>query len=454
MEAALGLAAVLLLVAANGFFVATEFALVSVRRTRIEQLVAEGRAAARSALDAINHLDTYIAATQLGITIASLALGWIGEPALSHLLEPLVLALPVIPPDARTLVSHSLSAAIAFIVITSLHIVLGELAPKSIALQRAESTAMLVAVPIHWFLAVFRLPIHALNSVGNGVVRALGFQPAAGHALVQSAEELKLSVAASREAGLVSDAAKEVVNRALDFAKLAAHHVMVPRTEMVALPANAPLQRVIEVIEERQHSRYPVFDGDVDNIIGVVSAARLMAATRTMPEDESQRFDLRRFASPPLFVPETTPAYELLARMRRERSHIAIVVDEYGVTAGLVALRAIVDRIAGEIPDETEVELPMVQRMPDGSVVVDGLALVADVEAELGIDFDDTDYDTLGGYIFGRLGRRPTVDDTVLVNGELFVVEELDGLRVSRVRVSAVPVAERVPTDASRATGS
>src|SRR5687767_6683358 len=236
MDVPLSIAAVIALVLANGFFVATEFALVAVRRTRIEQLAAGGDRAATSVLDALNHLDMYIAATQLGITMASLALGWIGEPAIAHFIEPVVLALPGLPAEARAAASHTVSAVLAFGVITTLHIVLGELAPKSLALQRAEATALVVARPIHWFLFLFRLPISALNHVGNWVVRLFGIQAAAGHTLVQSAEELKLAISASREAGLVSEQEQDVVGRALDFGTWSAHHLMVPRTEMVAIP--------------------------------------------------------------------------------------------------------------------------------------------------------------------------------------------------------------------------
>ena len=239
ISTALALVAVLLLVLANGFFVATEFALVSVRRTRIQQLSAEGNPRARRTLDRLDHLDTYIAATQLGITLASLALGWIGEPALAHLIEPAIERVPVGSEATRDTLAHTLGFAVAFAIITTLHIVFGELAPKSLALQRPEGTALFASGPIHGFLVLFRPVIYGLNAVGNAVVRLFGIEPAAGHAMVQSAEELQLSIDASREAGLVNQDAHDFVDRAFAFADVEVRHVMVPRTEMAAVRAEA-----------------------------------------------------------------------------------------------------------------------------------------------------------------------------------------------------------------------
>jgi CBS domain containing-hemolysin-like protein len=434
MEAGVALLAVFALVAANGFFVATEFALVSVRRTRIEQLAAEGSPQAGSVLDALNHLDAYIAATQLGITMASLALGWIGEPAFEHLLSPLVQAIPFLSPEARDVASHTVSAVAAFVIITMLHIVFGELAPKSLALQRAEGTALFVARPIHLFLALFRLPITVLNNIGNAVVKVFGIHPAAGHNLVQSAEELKLSIAASREAGLVHADAQTMVDRALDFTKLAAHHVMVPRTEMIAIPDGVTLDRLMELVELHQHSRYPVYHHTTDDIVGILSVKRLFHRLPAIIQGQAA-FDLREHLAPPVFLPESMPTYQVLAELKRQRTHVAILVDEYGSSAGLMTLRDLMERIAGEVPDETETTVPEIEMLPDASARVDGLTLLSDVEAVLGIPFADADYDTLGGFMFGQLGRRPRVGDTVRVAEHTLTVEEVDGLRVARVHI-------------------
>jgi putative hemolysin len=429
-------AAVLLLVAANGFFVATEFALVSVRRTRVEQLATQGNAGAHHVLEALQHLDSYIAATQLGITMASLALGWVGEPALSGLIEPPLTRLPFLSDELRSVAAHTISATISFVLITTLHIVLGELAPKSLALQRTEATVLWTARPIHWFHSVFRLPITGLNGIGNMVVRLFGIEPAAGHALVQSAEELKLSVSASREAGLVNPAAQEIVGRALDFSGLQARHLMAPRTEMVAIPRQIDLADLIRVLDTSQHSRYPLYDGTTDNIVGILAAKRLLGPVAEASRRGERALDLSPYISLPLFVPEAMTAYHLLAQMKQERCHLAIVVDEYGLTAGMVTLRNLTDRLAGEVPDEAEPLTQAVTWLPDGTALVDGLALLSDVERALGISLGDTEHDTLGGFIFGQLGRRPRMGDTVEAGGQRMTIEELVGLRISRVRVT------------------
>jgi CBS domain containing-hemolysin-like protein len=367
--------------------------------------------------------------------MASLALGWIGEPALAHFIEPAIQWLPFIPSEARTVASHTIAVSVGFAVITALHIVLGELAPKSIALQRTEATALLVVGPIHVFLAVFRLPILALNALGNLVVRTVGIQPAAGHALVQSAEELKLAVSASREAGLVSEQEQEVVERALEFDTWTAHQVMVPRTEMIGIPVDASLGEVVEMVHRYQHSRYPVYARSLDNVVGIVSAKRLLdvVASKGLHDPD---FRLREHVTAPVFVPETMHAYPLLAEMKRQRSHLAVVINEYGVTAGLVTLRDLTARIAGEVPDESEPNQAEFERLPDGSISIDGLALLEDVADALGVPVQDAAVDTLGGYIFGRLGRKPEVGDTITLGDYVLRVEELDALRIARVRAS------------------
>jgi len=217
---------------------------------------------------------------------------------------------------------------------------------------------------------------------------------------------------------------------------MAAHHTMVPRTEMIAVPIDVTLERLADTMRRNQHSRYPVFEGSPDNIIRVLSAKNLAADLAAQAINGTHAFDVRQQMSIPMFVPETMRADKLLSEMKRNRSHLAIVVDEYGVTAGLVSIRDLMDRIAGEVRDEAEEDTPTVQRLPDGSALIDGLALLTDLEPEFGLRIDEPDYDTLGGFIFGRLGRRPVVGDSVVVDGKVLTVDEVDGFRVSRVRVS------------------
>jgi magnesium and cobalt exporter, CNNM family len=431
-------------VLANGFFVATEFALVSVRRTRMQQLAAEGDRRASSVLQRLDHLDTYIAATQLGITIASLGLGWLGEPAVSRLIAPALAWLPGLSEQAREAAVHTVSFILAFSLITALHIVIGELAPKSLALQRPEQMALVAAGPIHVFEIVFRPVIALLNGVGNAVVRAVGIEPAAGHALVQSADELRLAVDASREAGLVEESAQELVDRAFLFSDLDARQVMTPRTEMDAVPATASFDEVLAAAIASGHSRLPVYEGDLDHVVGVVDVKRLLprlAAERSSPNGHvrlTEPFDVRAVMGEVLAVPETAPASELLGRLRQAGAPIAIVIDEFGGTAGLVTLADLVEDLIGDIEVEFDAATAKNGSAADGSFSLDGLTTIVEAKEfyDLDLDADGLDVDTVGGYVFSWLGRpaaigdqAPTADDRVLV------VEDLDGLRVAQVRV-------------------
>ncbi|MCC7025275.1 MAG: HlyC/CorC family transporter [Thermomicrobiales bacterium] len=411
------------------------------RRTRVQQLAAEGNQRAHQVLAEIQNLDTYIAATQLGITMASLALGWIGEPAVAALIHPLIDAIPFIPEGSRGPVTHTVAFAIGFSVITTLHIVLGELAPKSIALQRPEQTALWASGPIHLFYLALRPAITALNAVGNAVVRLLGIEPASGHQLVQSAAELRLTVDASLDAGLVEAAAHDLVDRALLFPDLEARHAMVPRTEMVCVPIDAGLEEVMRISVESGHSRLPVFERDIDHIVGVIDVKRLLP--RLLAERAASRnghetpFQLRRVMGNVLAVPETAPASSVLPRLRAAQAPLAIVIDEYGGTAGMITLVDLIESLIGEIADEFSPIEMNGRKRADGSFSLDGLTTIREAkefyDLELG---EDHDVETVGGYVFGQLGRPAVIGDEVLApNGEVLRAEELDGLRVARVRV-------------------
>lgn len=456
ISTALGLVAIVFLVLLNGFFVATEFALVSVRRTRIQQLSAEGDRRATRVLDRIDHLDTYIAATQLGITIASLALGWIGEPALAHVLHPLISRLPF---DVSSTVMHTISFVVAFSIVTAMHIVIGELAPKSIALQRPEETALLVSEPVHWFLVVFRPFIITLNWVGNQTVRLLGFQPAQGHELVQSAEELMIALDASHEAGLVTQTAHDIVERAFSFTDLQARHVMVPRTEVTAVGIDASLDEVIRLAADTSYTRLPVYEGDNDHIIGIIKIKKMLPLFLDWAERRQQArpspngngahpapgivtplkaFDLRDSMMEPTLVPETLAVSEVLTRMQESRVQLAVVIDEYGGTAGIVTLQDIVNRLIGRVLDEEDGDGEQEGMRDDGTIHLDGLTSVAELREDYGIDLADEriDVETLGGYVFFSLGRAAQIGDEVETStGERIRVEEMDGLRVARVQV-------------------
>ncbi len=428
----LRLASVLILVLANGFFVAAEFALVAVRRSRVEQLVAAGHPLARVVQRAVDHLDAYLAATQLGITMASIGLGWIGEPALAGLIEPLFSFLP----GAWAVASaHALATAVAFAIVTALHIVLGELAPKSLAIQRSEPVALAVAPPLELFYFLFRPAISFLNGMGNLVLRVFGLQPARGEEMVHSPEELELLISESKKAGVLEPEEEALLHRVFDFAELSARELMVPRTAMVAIPINATAEEALRIAEESGHTRFPVYEKDTDHIVGMVHVKDLYRLARL-----ARPFSLREIVRPVLFVPETAQAIDVLQEMKRRHTHLAVVIDEYGGTAGLITLADLVEPIVGEVPSEFEpAERPDFAPQPDGSVLIDGLVLTREVNERFGLELDEEHYDTIGGFVFGELGRKPEPGDAVTVHGRSgtyrLVVEEVEGLRVARVRL-------------------
>jgi CBS domain containing-hemolysin-like protein len=429
LDAGIRLLAVLALVLANGWFVAAEFAIISVRKTRIDQLLAEGSRMARPVRRALENPDQFIAATQLGITMASLGLGWIGEPALAALIDPLMANLPG-PVSVAT--SHTIAVTIAFTIITALHIVLGELAPKTVALQYPEKTALIVAKPTEIFLRVFRPFIRVLNGMGWAVVRMLGMKAASGHGLVHSEEELKMLVTASQQAGVLEEEEEQMLHRVFHFAEFTAAEMMVPRTEMTAVSADAPMSEVVDKVWRGRHTSLPVYRGELDDILGIMLVPDLVRALASPPAN----FSVAAIAREALTVPETMTADDLLKQMRRHRTHHAIVIDEYGGTAGLVTFERVMERIVGALGGDfgTGASMP-VRQLPDGSAEVDGLGLITDINEQFGLEIDEETYTTLGGYMLGRLGRRPKVGDVIEAGGRTLRVEAIDGLRVSRVRI-------------------
>src|SRR5918912_387278 len=437
MPTGLGLIAVLALVLLNGFFVAAEFALVSVRRSRIEQLVSAGSALARHVRRALGHLDTYIAATQLGITMASLALGFIGEPALAHLFEPLFRRMLPHGPDA-TLTADGVALALAFLIATALHIVVGELAPKSIALQRADVTALWVTGPLNLFLTLFRPFILALNAMGNGVVRLLGLAPTSEHSGVHSVEELEYLVHSTREAGLLEEEQERMVAGVFDFREHRVSQVMTPRTELDAVAVATPWPEVVRRVATSRHQRLPIYADDLDHILGVVYAKDVL---RALADPQQGPIDVQALVRPVPFVPETLPLDTLMVELRRHKAHLAIVLDEFGGTAGLVTLEDLVEEIVGEVGEGSSAETA-VERRPGGRIALDGLLPLEDVNERLGLDLEDPHYATLGGYVFGRLGRMPHVgDEVILSTGQRLRVDALDGARVARVVLTPLEAA-------------
>jgi len=432
----LKLVLVLVLVVANGFFVAAEFSLVSVRRTRIAELVEKGNLRARDVQKAIENPDNVIAATQLGITLASLGLGWVGEPALSHFLEP---AVHLFPLDIQPEVSRSIAAGISFALITFLHVVAGELAPKSIALQDPEGTSLIVARPTLFTEVLFKPAIIALNGAGNLLLRLFGVEPASGHELVHSVEELKMLVEASTEGGVMEKDEGEMLHAIFDFGELLVEQVMIPRTEIIAVEADASLQDTVQRMVNHPYTKFPVYEENLDQIVGIVHARDVIAATQDPVRKHCTARDLAREA---LFVPQAISVNRLLQEFRARRQHIAIVLDEYGGTAGLVTLEDLLEEIVGEVSGPFDEQPPEIQPLADGQVLIDGLTLIDDVNEELGLHLSDPHYNTIAGYVLGRLGRIPGVGDAVEVDGVRLEVREMDGLRIARLLLQRLDAAE------------
>ncbi|MBT3390973.1 MAG: HlyC/CorC family transporter [Chloroflexi bacterium] len=436
----LKLVGVFFLVLANGFFVAAEFALVSVRRTRIAELVAQGNLAARWVQKALENPDRVIAATQLGITLASLGLGWVGEPALSHLLEPLIQLFPI---DIQSDVSHSIAAGISFAIITFLHVVVGELAPKSIALQNPEGTSLWVARPTLWTEWIFKPFIWALNGTGNYLLKLVGVEPAEGHELVHSVEELKMLVTASAEGGVVGSEESEMLHAIFNINNLLVRQVMNPRTEVTALEADTSLENSIAVAIESTFSKFPVYQDDLDTILGVVHIRDLL---RAQQDPDRKNSTARTLAREALFVPESLPLKNVLQQLRDRRQHIAIVIDEFGGTAGVVTLEDIMEEIIGEVSDPFDSPHPEIQVQADGTVIIEGLALIEEVNEKLELTLDAPHYDTIAGYVLGMLDRMPEIGDSINIGlGLCLKVIKMDGMRIEQLSLSRV---EKAPADA------
>lgn len=424
------LGAAALLIFANGFFVAAEFALVSVRRTRIEELVAQGNATAKTVRHVIHDPDRFIAATQLGITIASLALGWIGEPAIAHLIEPLFGFIP------DSMLSHATSGVIAtviaFAIITFMHVVIGELAPKSVALGFPEQAALVVAPAMVIFENVFRPAIWALNGTGNWLLRLVGLNRPTGHQLVHSVEELKMLVSASTASGELEPVEREFAERAFEFADTQVGEVMIPRTAMRAVEDTATIQDFLELFSEISHSRFPVYNGTLDNIIGFVWVKDVLRALAK--NSNARETTIKSLMRTPLFVPETKVIGELFSEMQRAKAQMAIVLDEYGGTAGMVTIEELIEEVVGSVSDELAVNVPQLRRLEDGQVEADAMLGVDEVNAQLNTNLPESDdYETLAGLVMTRMGRVPKEGDTVRVGNLKLTVAKMQGPKIEKI---------------------
>ena len=368
----LGLSAVVVLVLANAFFVAAEFALVGARKTRLDEMARAGDGKARLARRAVQSLDRYISATQLGITLASLGLGWIGEPALAHLIDGIF---GWLPPAAAAVASHTVASVVAFIIITVLHIILGELVPKALALLYPETVSGWVAVPLMGFAWVMALPIAILNGTANWLLGLMRIDPPGEHERLHSPEEIRMLVEQSTEGGSLLRQDARLLEGVFEFSEKTAQEVMTPRTQMIALEADLTVERAADEVAAAGRSRYPVFTDSLDEIVGVVHAKDILAAMRAQPGRT-----VREILRPPLFVPGTRQVEDVLADMKRLKTHLAVVLDEYGGTAGLVTMEDLLEEIVGPIYDEYD---PQVKAPPDGHAAA--RRRHADLRVQLGV---------------------------------------------------------------------
>jgi putative hemolysin len=430
--------AVFALVFANGFFVAAEFSLVAVRRSRVTELVASGRANAKALQRAVDHLDAYLAATQLGITISSLALGWIGEPALAHLIEPLLVGLPGWTAFAG---SHAIAVVIAFVLITALHIVLGELAPKSLALQRSERTALFVVRPLNLFLFVFRPAILSLNALGNLVLRLFGLRGGGGEGTLHSPDELKLLVAASQEAGLLHQVQQEVVERVFDIAERRISDIMTPRPEVEWFDVEDPPGEILGTIRACRHEQLLAGRGSIDEPLGMVVKQDLLDQVL-----DGKPPDPVAAIRQPLVVHESTTIFKVLDQFKRSPVRLAIIVDEYGILEGIVTQTDLLEAIAGNLPTSADEEPDVVER-EDGSLLIDGMMAAPEAFDRLGIrDRKITgDFHTAAGFVLSQLGHLPDVGETFSWEGWRFEIVDMDGHRIDKLLVTREETSELSP---------
>lgn len=437
------LGAVLVLVLLNGFFVAAEFALVGSRRTQIDQMIDAGNRVASITKTMMDDLDRYIAAAQLGITLASLALGWIGEAAIASLVEPPIehglewlLGSLNIAENIAIVISHAIGVAVSFFIITSLHIVIGEQAPKVFAIRSPEQVALWITRPLAIFNTIFAPLILFLDWATDSVLRIFGVrEPPGGHAKVHSAQELRMLVEESGEAGQLGEKEQEMLINVFAFADRPAYQAMVPRRDMVTIDYDATVQDFVDLFATRHHTRYPVVGPNgIDDVQGILSAKDLLLSLQEDQLDYNEA--IQPFVREAFFTPESKPVGTLLQELRSKHTRIAILIDEYGGVAGLVTLEDLVEEIIGELQDDYEVEENPLQTIDDRTTVVEGQVRIDEVNDELDISIPSGEYDTLAGFVLERLGRLPEPGDQVRYDDITLTVIDMQGPRIAHIQVT------------------
>jgi CBS domain containing-hemolysin-like protein len=428
----------------NAFFVGAEFALVRSRRTRLEAMTRSGDRLARFAVRALSNITRILSASQLGVTLASLGLGWVAESTVGDMFASVFAHLPFAIEVSMRL---TLGATLALVVVTYLHVVFGELTPKGAALNHPEALARWLAPPLLFFAWITKPFTYTLNRSSQVILRALGQEKATSEEAVHSPEEIRLLVEQSQESGQMQAHDADLIDAVFEFSEKNAREVMTPRTELVALPVEATLSEVLDVVQESGLSRYPVYDESIDNIIGVVLAKDLLRLLA--PRANMEAFDLPSIMRPVHVIPGSREVEEVLADFKRLKEHMAVVLDEYGGTAGVVTMEDLLEEIVGEILDEydtsEDAEAPLHTRA--GETLVPGSTHIGELNEHFSLTVPEEDYTTIGGYVFGVLGRLPVVGDRVIAGGAIFTVREMDGRRIESLSVDLHTMGDR------RATG-
>ena len=427
---------IVLLLLSNGFFVASEFAMVKVRKTRIEQLVNEGNFNAKIALEAIKDLDKFIAAVQLGVTISSIGLGWVGEGTLARILEPIFAFLPGISQNVAT---HTVSVSVSFALITFLHVVIGELIPKSIALEYPEQTSLVIARPMHAISFIFTPFIWLLNGFGNSLLNLFHVPHKHKASLVHSTEELDMLVNASYNGGVLNETEKDILHNVFKFSDLTAKQVMVPRTDMVCISDDITLDELNKIAAETQYTRYPVYDSDIDHITGLIHVKDLFALS---VKDEV--CPIKKLQREVMLVPETITMDNLVLEFKKRKGQMAIVIDEFGGTSGLITLEDVLEEIFGEVQDEfdEEEEICDIVEVEPNHYIANAMVRLDEMAEFFKINenkIDDEDIDTIGGLVVKLLGRIAEVNDTVTFENLTFIVKEIDGARITKLDIIQTP---------------
>jgi len=433
MELVFRIGIVVLLIFLNGYFVASEFALVAVRKTRINELAKNGNGSAKKVRKALNNINHYISATQLGVTLASLALGWIGEPVIATSIEPLFAFLPS---QTAFITSHTLAVIISFIIITFLTVVVGELVPKSVALQKTEKVSFLIITPLLIFSKIFNPFIWVLNTSGQLILKLFKFSTLPEAGSIHTEEEIKMLLEESSKGGAIPIREAEMVENIFEMGDIPVKAIMVPRTDILAFGVSTNLKAVVAKIADHPHSRFPVYENTIDTVIGFIHVKDIYR--ELLKKGEKTKLSQLNIIRKIVTVPEGKKIDAVLQEMRRKRIHLALVYDEFGGTAGIITLEDVIESLVGEIEDEFDQPLQDIVKQKDGTFLVDGQTLIEDFKNRFKLPLKGQGYLTVGGLVVGLLGHDPNVKDSVQINNLVMTIEQVEGKRIKALKLRKV----------------